>query len=56
MLEKKPNDILVTKLRTILLLEADFNITNKVIFNTRTILAMEKRDEIPYEIVEGINS
>ena len=50
-LEKKLNDILVTKLRVILLLEADFSIANKIIFNTRMILDMEKRDKILYEIV-----
>ena len=37
MLEKKPNEIAVSKLRAILLLEADFNTVNKIIFNTRLI-------------------
>ena len=53
MLEKKPNEVSVSKLRAILLLEADFNVANKIIFNTRMILIMERRLEIPREIVGG---
>ena len=51
MLEKKPNEIAVSKLRVILLLEADFNTANKIIFNTRLIPQMEDRNKIPREIV-----
>ena len=41
MLEKKPGVVKVTKLRAILLLEADFNGINKILFNTRLIPSME---------------
>ena len=53
MLEKKQNEISVTKLRAILLLEAEFNAANKIIFNTRLILILEHRNEIPHEIIGG---
>ena len=56
MLEKKQNDILALKLRAILLLEANFNVANKIIFNIRLILSLEKRDEIPYKIIGGRRS
>ena len=55
-LEKKPNKIVVSKLRAILLLEADFNVVNKIIFNTRLILQIEDRNKIPREIVGGCYS
>ena len=55
MLEKKANILLVEKLRTILLLEADYNTLNKIIFNTRIIPMMEERNDIPY-IVGGRHS
>jgi hypothetical protein len=35
MLEKSPGNCLVTKLRAILLMEADFNATNKIVFGER---------------------
>ena len=53
MLEKKLNDISVSKLRAILLLEADFNAANKIIFNSRMILMIETRNDILYKIVGG---
>ena len=53
MLEKKPNNISVSKLRVILLLEANFNMANKIIFNTQLISQMEQHNEIPREIVGG---
>ena len=46
MLEKKKNQILVSKLRAILLLEADFNVANKIIFNTYLILTLESKESI----------
>ena len=55
MLEKKVNDISVMKLCAILLLEADFNIANKIIFNTRIIL-LEYKNEILREIIGGYRS
>ena len=51
MLEKKANNILVAKLCVILLLEADFNIVNKILFNTRIIPQIKQYEEIPKEIV-----
>ena len=53
MLEKKLNELLVSKLRAMLLLEADFNAANKIIFNTRLIHTLESKSEIPREIVVG---
>ena len=55
-MEKKANNISVTKLRAILLLEANFNVANKIIFNTQLIPQIEQRDEISKEIVEGRRS
>ena len=42
MLEKKLGIIEVSKFRTIILLKADFNTVNKIIFNTRLIPNLEK--------------
>ena len=53
MLEKKPGVIKVTILRAILLLEADFNGVNKILFNTRLIPSMEQAHIIPKEIIGG---
>ena len=39
-----------------LLLEADYNTSSKIIFNTRIILMIEERNDISYEIVEGKRS
>ena len=51
MLEKKQGDISVSKLRTLLLLEVDYNVINKIIFNTRLIPTLEAEDMIPREIM-----
>ena len=53
MLEKEKGNINVKKLRAILLLEADFNGLNKIIYNSRVIPELEKREEIPFEVVRG---
>ena len=53
MLEKKPKVVKVTKLRAILLLEANFNGVNKILFNTRLIPLMEQAHVIPKEIISG---
>ena len=53
MLEKFLRKILVSKLRTILLLEADFNALHKIIFNGRILLVLEKNNLIPAEILGG---
>ena len=52
-LKKKPNDILVSKLRAILLLEVDFNAINKIVFNIRLISILEAQDTIPRELIRG---
>ena len=51
MLEKSLGNILVQKLQAILLLEADFNTINKIIFNTCAMPLMELHNKIPSEIV-----
>ena len=53
MLKMKANDILVLNLRVILLLEVDFNILNKIIFNSCLILTLEKRNLMLREIIRG---
>ena len=41
----------MSKLRAILLLKADFNVINKIVFNTRLIPILEAKDMIPREIM-----
>ena len=53
MLKKEKGNINIEKLRVILLLEADFNGLNKIIYNSRVIPELEKREEIPFEVVGG---
>ena len=53
MLEKIRNQIEVFKLRAILLLEADFNTLNKLVFNSKLIPFLEDKEAIPYEIIGG---
>ena len=53
MLEKSIGNVQVSKLRAILLLEADFNILNKIIFNNHTLLLLEVSQSISYEIIGG---
>ena len=52
-LEKKPGVINALKLQVILLLEADFNGLNKIIFNNWLILIIERVHVIPHEIIRG---
>ena len=40
-------------MRAILLLKVDFNVINKIIFNTRLIPTLEAKDMIPREIIGG---
>ena len=51
MLEKVARNINVAKLRAILLLEADLNALNKIIFNGRAIPRIETSKTIPYEVI-----
>ena len=51
MLKKTPNDISVSKLWAILLLEENFNVANKIIFNTYMIPQIERQNETSREII-----
>jgi len=53
MLEKSKGYIDTIKLRAILLLEADFNALNKIVFNTKLMPSLERTNSIPYEIIGG---
>jgi hypothetical protein len=50
MLEKIFGCALVTKLRSILLMEADFNVTNKIIYGQRMMNTVRKYKLMPKEI------
>ena len=52
-LEKKPGVINISKLRAILLLEADFNGLNKIIFNLQFIPRIEQVQVISNEIISS---
>ena len=43
----------MSKLRAILLLEADFNALNKVVFNNRALLVIEASKIILLEVIGG---
>ena len=49
MLEKKEGLIHVSKLWATLLMEADFNFSNKLIFGWQMMHFMEDHDDIPFE-------
>jgi len=49
MLEKTLRVTLVTKLRAILLMEADFNVTNKIVYGDRMINNARKHNLMPEE-------
>ena len=53
MLEKLAGNINVVKLRAILLLEANFNTFNKIVFNRRDIPSIEASKTISYEVIGG---
>ena len=40
-------------MRAILPLEVDFNALNKIVFNTKLMLSLERTNSIPYEIIGG---
>ena len=50
-LEKLKGNVNIKKLRAILLLEANFNTLNKILFSSRVILSLEKHRSIPYKII-----
>ena len=45
-LEKVPGNVSIHKLRVIILLEADFNALDEIIFDIRLMPTLEIRDEI----------
>ena len=53
MLEKASRKTLVSKLRAILLLEADFNALYNIIFNCRMLPALERKNLMLSEIIGG---
>ena len=53
MLENIRGIISVKKLQALLLLEEDFNGINKIIYSTRLIPKLERRQSIAYEIIGG---
>ena len=55
MLEKTLGATLVTKLRSILLMEADFNATNKIIYGNRMMAMAREHDLMPDEIFSEKN-
>ena len=56
MLEKKAGVIQVDKLRAILLMEADFNFANKLIFGSRMMKEAMAQNEIPDELFGSIKN
>ena len=50
MLEKKLGIIKISKLSTIMFLDVDFNVVNKIIFNTKLMPNYEKNQYILIEI------
>jgi hypothetical protein len=55
MLEKTLGVTLVTKLRAILLMEADFNATNKIIYGNRMMEKAREYNLMPEEIFSERN-
>ena len=55
MLEKTLGATLVTKLRSILLMEADFNATNKIIYGNRMMAMAREQDLMPDKIFSEKN-
>jgi hypothetical protein len=55
MLEKTIGNTLVTKLRAILLMEADFNATNKIIYGSRMLKNTRVYKQMPEEIFSKQN-
>ena len=55
MLEKEKGNKLISKLRAILLMEADFNAANKIIFGIRMLDKVRQYKLIPEEIFSEQN-
>ena len=56
MLEKSSGNVNISKLRAILLLEADFNGINKILFNSYILPQLESNKAIPYKVIGGRRS
>ena len=56
MLEKIKNNIKVNKLRAILLMEADFNFINKLMFGQCLMFQVRKYNRIPQELYGGLQN
>jgi hypothetical protein len=50
MLEKTLGNTLVTKLRAILLMEADFNATNKIVYGSQMLNNAQEYKQIPGDL------
>ncbi len=55
MLEKLYGCALITKLRSILLMEADFNATNKMVYGNRMLYKVRQKNLVPEEIYSEKN-
>ncbi len=55
MLEKTLGNTLVTKLRAILLTEADFNVTNKIVYGSQMLNNAREYKQMPEEIFSKKN-
>ena len=56
MLEKVAGNVNVDKLRAILLMEADFNFVNKLMFGSRLIRWITDKGRLPKELYGGLNN
>ena len=56
MLKKSSRNVNISKLRAILLLEADFNEMNKILFNSHILSQLESSKDISYEVIGGRRS
>jgi hypothetical protein len=55
MLEKTLGVMLVSKLRAILLMEADFNATNKIVYGNKLMKNVHKHNQMPEEVFSEKN-
>ena len=53
MLEKSRCNVNVSKLRAILLLDADFNALNNIVFNSRALLKIKLLNFVSYKVIGG---
>ena len=53
MLVKLIGNVYISKLIAILLLEVDFNVLNKIVFDRRALPSIEASNTIPFEVIGG---